>query len=133
MKFSVVSKSYPIYYSKAFTDEVERVVSKNTDIGSGQIVREVGHFISQLDCGIQDISNRTTFVSPTGVIRHMITGVGVIYFSLVEDDNGNRAIFIQDVKWTFVGYYLYPHLVEAKNKTVESMVSLMERIDQLRK
>lgn len=46
MNFNIVS-DIPLYYSPSFLNEVERVITKNTDIGTSKIVQEIGLFISR--------------------------------------------------------------------------------------
>ncbi len=131
MKSKILTSSYPIYYSLHFAKEVERVISKNCDVGTSMIVQEVGYFISKLDIGIQQASSIQLLGDTNGLYTYYVEGIGRLYLRLVKDNNGVRYIFIDNIEWDFKGYYLYPHLTEMKHPKIEKLINLMERIEHL--
>ena len=132
MNFNIVS-DIPLYYSPSFLNEVERVITKNTDIGTSKIVQEIGLFISRLNQGIKEFSKYEfdIFDGPDSY-SYTIDNVGTLLFSKLGG-NSKFNIFINDIKWEFDGYYLYADLTESANKQKEAILSLMERVENLHK
>lgn len=95
MNFNIVS-DIPLYYSPSFLNEVERVITKNTDIGTSKIVQEIGLFISRLNQGIREFSKYEfdTFNGPNSY-SYTIDNVGTLLFSkLGKNDKFNILLMI---------------------------------------
>lgn len=128
MNFDIIS-NIPLYYSISFINDVERVITKNTDIGTSQIVQEIGLFISRLNCGLHNLSNDNILVDGVD-LSFSIENIGVVFFNKIFKDN-TMSIFIKNIQWNFEGCYLYPNLTETKHSQLKYALSLIERMDGL--
>ena len=131
MKLNIISP-YQLYLSNNVSNEIERIITKNTNVGTSLFVTEVGYFIQRLTKGLQDLtSDDTITLNDDGIPTTIIDGIGLITYMVVENNKGEMSIYIQDIKWDFIGYYLYPHLVEKKHPQINKVINLMERMEHL--
>ena len=130
MQFNIVS-DIPLYYSPSFANEVERVITKNTDVGTSQIVQEIGIFISKLNQGIYNLVHQETCVYGDGY-TYTIDEIGIVSFNKIKRMDG-ICILIDNIEWIFDSSYLFSNLTESAKKEIEAMLSLIERMDNLPK
>ena len=127
MKIDIITP-YPLYISKYVSNEIERVISKNCDAGTSLFVTEVSYFIQRLFKGIQDLTNNDVVLDNTGIAIYDIEGIGIISYIILENSDGDIGIYIENIKWDFMGYYLYPHLVENKHTKINKITNLIQRL-----
>ena len=92
MNFDIIS-NIPLYYSISFINDVERVITKNTDIGTSQIVQEIGLFISRLNCGLHNLSNDNILVDGVD-LSFSIENFGVVFFNKIFNGTLRDVIYI---------------------------------------
>lgn len=107
-----INGKYPVYVNNKVANEIEYAITKNTGIGTSEIVIEVGYFIRYLLKGIQSLTYQSELPAGDTAI-YEIDNIGTVYFSIVEDKDNNIYIVLEDIRFDYYGYHPYSHLRES--------------------